>query len=109
MAKFYGAVGYVKPVEVRPGYWQDEVYEYDHFGDVPEYISRWTTNSNSTNDDLSLNNQVSIVATPFAQHNFPYIKYIKIMDTYWKVTSVKLQYPRLLLTIGGVYNGRKKS
>jgi len=29
------------------------------------------------------------------------------MDSLWKVTAVDVQYPRLILSIGGVYNGEQ--
>lgn len=105
MAKWHGTVGYVKPVETASGVWMDEVAERKYSGDVIRNSSRWSTSSDSTNDDLNVNNQISIVADPFAYQNFHSMKYIEFMGTKWKVTSVEVQYPRLILSLGGVYNG----
>ena len=105
MAKWYGKVGYSETVETSPGVWvpQDTVREY--YGDVIRSTTRWSVNSNSTNDDLTVNSQISIVADPFANNKFHSMKWIEFMGARWKVTSVEPQPPRLLLTLGGVWNG----
>jgi hypothetical protein len=105
MAKFHGPIGYGKPVEIRPGFWKDQITERMYSGDITRNTSKWTTSSDSTNDDLNINNQISIISDPFACQNFQSMKYIEFMGTKWKITSVEVQYPRLILTIGGVYNG----
>ena len=105
MAKWFGKVCYSETVETAPGVWtpQDTVREY--YGDIKRNSTRWNVNSESTNDDLTVNVQISIVADPFAIDKFYSIKWIECMGTKWKVTSVEPQFPRLLLTLGGVYNG----
>lgn len=105
MAKWFGKVGYSETVETTPGVWlpQDTVHEY--YGDVTRNNTKWTGNSESTNDNLTVNVQISIVADPFAIEHFHYIKWIEYMGTKWKVTNVEPQFPRLLLTLGGVWNG----
>lgn len=105
MAKWYGAVGYGIQKQVTPGDWKDEIVERNYAGEVEQNTSRWTSNSDSTNDDLTISNRISIVADPFAYENFHSMKYVEFMGIKWKITSVQVLYPRLLLTIGGVYNG----
>lgn len=105
MGKWYGPIGYAENVEVRPGVWQDTITERMHYGDIIRNNNRWTPSPDSTNDDLNVNNQVSILADPFAYQNFKSMKYIGLMGAKWKITSVEIQYPRLILTIGGEYNG----
>lgn len=105
MAKWYGVIGYAIPKQVRPGVWQDEIIDREYRGDLIKHSNRWSTNSDSTNDDLVLNNQISIIADAFAEQYCQRIKYVTFMDAKWKITSVDVTYPRLLLTIGGVYNG----
>lgn len=104
MAKWYGVIGYATPVQTSPGVWNDEIVEHHHSGDVIRNTSRWSSNADSTNDDLNINNQISILADPFARDNFHSMKYAEFMGTKWKISSVEVQYPRLLLTLGGVYN-----
>lgn len=105
MAKWFGKVGYSETVETAPGKWtpQDTIHEY--FGDVIRTTTRWAGNSDSTNDDLTVNCQISIVADPFAINKFHSMKWIEFMGAKWKITNVEPQPPRLLLTLGGVYNG----
>lgn len=104
MAKWYGVIGYGETVQTSPGVWEDKITERTYAGDVIRNTSRWSTSSNSTNDDLNINNQISIIADPFAYQNFHSMKYAEFMGTNWKITNVEVQYPRLILTIGGVFN-----
>ena len=106
MAKWYGVVGYSIPT-LKPGsVWKDEIVERNYSGDVKRSTSQWNNNPDSTNDDLNVNIQISIILDPFARDNFQSIKYVTFMGKKWKVKSVEpVDFnPRLLLTIGGVYN-----
>lgn len=106
MGRWFGKVGYSETVETAPGVWmpQDTVREY--YGDVTRNVTRWTGNSDSTNDNLTVNTQISIVADPFAVEKFYSIKWIEFMGAKWSVESIDpTQPPRLILTLGGVYNG----
>lgn len=105
MTKWYGRVGYSETVETRPGVWlpQDTIREY--YGDVKRNATRWSGNSDTTNDDLTVNTQISIVADPFAIDKFYSMKWIEFAGTKWKITNVEPQFPRLVLTLGGVWNG----
>ena len=107
--KFCGIVGYCETVEEtgdREGNWiPDKITERKYFGDVLRNTRRWDNNSDSTNDDLNVNNSFSIVADAYAYNHFFAMKYVKWMGSCWKITNVEVQRPRLILTVGGVYNG----
>jgi hypothetical protein len=105
MAKFYGPIGYAESVEKSPGVFMDEVTVRNYSGDLLSNNSRWSSSSESTNDDLNISNRISILADPYAYQNFHSMKYVEFMGTKWKINSVEVQYPRLILSIGGVYNG----
>lgn len=107
MAKWFGYVGYAFPEEIKPGVWKDRIVKRQYSGDVERSTSRWSPSSESANDNLTLDKQISIVADPFADANYYAIKFIEYRGTLWKVTSVNPQYPRLVLSVGGVYNGPK--
>lgn len=107
MAKFYGTIGYVDVVETRPGVYEERVTERVYSGDVLRKSSRWTTNPDSINDDLTINTQISILADPYAYKNFHSMRYVEFMDAKWKITSIEVKYPRLVLDVGGVYNGKQ--
>lgn len=104
MAKFYGAIGYAKTVETKPGVWTEQITERDYYGDVIRN-SRRLQSSDKVNDDISISNQISIVADPYAINNFHSMRYAEFMGAKWKISDVEVQYPRLLLTLGGLYNG----
>jgi hypothetical protein len=107
MGKWHGEIGYVSTVETSPGIWEETVTKRNYYGDVLKNASRWSTSSDSTNDNLNISNQISIVADPFAYQNFHSIRYVEFMGIKWKVSNLDVQYPRLLLTLGGVYNGEQ--
>lgn len=104
MGKFYGAIGYAETSEKSQGVWSESITEKNYSGDVLRISRRWQAGEN-LNDDLTISNEISIVADPFAYQNFHTIRYVKWMGASWKVTNVTVQRPRLILTIGGVYNG----
>lgn len=109
MAKFFGIVGYgyaETGIGDRDDIVTDRVVERSYYGDVTRNSRKWESGS-SVNDNLVINNQISIVADAFAWDHYFAIKYVKWMGACWKVTNVEVQRPRLLLTIGDVYNGPK--
>lgn len=104
MARFYGRVGYGEPIEMAPGVWVDEIIEYSYFGDVIRNARNLREGEN-LNFDLSVQNSISIVADAYANEHFFAIRYVEWAGTLWTVTNVEVQSPRLLLWLGGVYNG----
>ena len=103
MAKFFGKIGFTKTEETAPGVYREVITERDYRGDVLRNTRKWE-NGEHLNDDLNVNNQISIVADAYANENFFAMRYISWMGAYWKITNVEVQRPRLILTIGGVYN-----
>lgn len=103
MAKFYGKVGYAEVVETYPGVWEEEFTERNYYGDVLRNTRRLESSGN-VNDNIVVSNVVSLIADPYAYQNFHSIRYVEWMGALWKVTNVEVQRPRLLLTLGGVYN-----
>ena len=108
--KFCGFVGYslgtVEETGDREGNYVEQVEERKYYGDVTRNTRRWSDNSESVNDDLLLNDSFSIVADGFAYEHCAQMKYVRWMGACWKITNVEIQRPRLLLTVGGVYNGQ---
>lgn len=106
MAKFYGKVGYGEQVETAPGVWQDVITEVSYFGDVIRN-TRILQDGGKVNDDLSVSNSISVVADAYANEHFFAIRYVEWAGALWTVDNVEVQSPRLLLRLGGVYNGPK--
>lgn len=103
MAKFYGEIGFGTSIETSPGVYEDQVTTRNYYGDLIKNTRRLQS-SGSVNDDVNISNQISIVADPYANENFYAMRYVKFMGAKWKISDVEVQYPRLILTIGGVYN-----
>lgn len=107
MARFYGEIGYAGvTVEVRPGVWKDGVVEYPYYGDVI-LNSRGLESGDKVNDDISVGNSISIVADAYAREHMFAMRYIRWQGVLWKINTVTEERPRLLLRLGGVYNGPK--
>lgn len=108
MAKFYGAVGYIDYVETAPDVIVEEPVERMYKGDLISN-SRRLSNGESINDTVTINNKISILADPYARNHIHAMRYVKWAGTQWKIDSVDVEYPRLILTLGGVYNGKVES
>lgn len=106
MAKFHGEIGYGETVETPPdsGIWVDWIVEKTYFGDVVRNARRFQEGE-QLNNNLSVNNSISIVADAYANEHFHAIRYIRWMGTLWTVSDVEVQRPRLILRLGEVYNG----
>lgn len=102
--KFAGMVGYETLSEVRPSVWQQTIVERKYRGDVNR-VSRRFQSGEKVNDDVVISNEIEILADAFAFENFQNIKYVTWMGTKWTVNTVTVEPPRLILEIGGVYNG----
>ena len=102
MAKFYGVIGYAVSEQTAPGVHKVKIVERAYYGDVIKN-NRRLQSSEYVNDDVNVSNQISVVADPYAVQNFHAIRYVEFMGVKWKVTTVDVQYPRLLLTLGGLY------
>jgi hypothetical protein len=104
--KFYGPVGYAHSVETKPGVIVEEITEHTYYGDVTRK-SRTLENDDKVNSDLTVNASINIMADAYANENYSAIRYVKLAGSYWKVAEVTPERPRLLLRLGGLYNGRK--
>lgn len=102
--KFYGKIGYGETKEVRAGVWKEEIEEREYFGDFMRNGSSLQS-SDKLNDNFNISHSISIVADPYALEKFSFMRYVEFGGTKWKITNVEIQYPRLILSIGGVYNG----
>lgn len=106
MGKFHGKVGYANTVEQAPGVYVDCITERPYFGDVINAATKWTNGIN-INDNVTVSTKISIVADAYAFDHFSKIKYCKWMCVKWKVIDITPARPRLILTLGGEYNGQK--
>lgn len=103
MAKFYGKIGYAETVETAPGVYEEQIVEREHSGDFVRNSGKLVTSEN-LNSNVDVSTEISIVSDPYAMQHYLTIRYVEIMGAKWKVSSVEIKYPRLILSIGGLYN-----
>jgi hypothetical protein len=108
MARFYGAVGFDHGYHEKPNdpsvYDPDRMVERYYFGDVVKHTRKWE-NDEGKNDDLNITNRISIVADDYTVQHCSAIRYVKWAGACWKVVSMDVERPRIILTLGGVWNG----
>ena len=108
MNKYYGSVGYVSYEETGLDVWEEVTTVRKYGGDVLK-SSRRFTGSEHLNDNVVLNNRISIIADPYAFKHYGDIKWCEWMGTKWEVTNTTIEYPRLILDLGGVYNEQTRT
>lgn len=106
MAKFYGVIGFASMVEDAPGVYIEKFTERPYFGDIGRNTRRLESSGN-VNDNINISNEISVVADPYAIEHFHTMRYVELMGAKWKITSVEVKYPRLVLAVGGIYNGEQ--
>lgn len=104
MARYYGSIGFIETVETEPGVWEPTVIERKYSGDVTNTGRRSTSNPESINDNIIFSNEISIIADPYANRNLHSIRYAEYMGAKWKISNISIKPPRLILTMGGLYN-----
>ena len=103
MARYYGNIGYCVMNETSPGVWEEQIIIRPYSGELVRNI-RKLQSTDQLNDDINVANKISIISDPYANENFYNMRYVEFMGTKWKVSDVEVQYPRLILTLGGLYN-----
>lgn len=104
MSRFSGKIGFFENVEVSPGIWEPKIVEKQYKGDVT--VNNWRNMpvQDKINSDLTISNRVSIISNPYSDSHLDCIKYVVWSGTKWEVTGIEVNRPRLILTLGGVYN-----
>lgn len=102
--KWFGKIGYALDTEVSPGIWEHNVIEREHFGDVLSF-RRNEQPGNEIVEGITLTNKISILADPFAESSIESMLYLTFMGTKWNITNIDVEYPRLIISLGGVYHG----
>ncbi len=104
MARFYGEIGYGIPHETAPGVWEDIMSELKYYGDV-ERLSRQLQEADKVNYNINVSMGISVMADEFAYEHIYAIRYVKWSGSLWTIKNVEVKRPRLIMHIGGVYNG----
>lgn len=102
MAKWYGQIGFAETRETDLDEWTEVIVERPYPGDILSN-SRSMPSGSEINNDITISNKISFITDPYARENFHNIRYATFMGTRWRVTSIDVQYPRLNITLGGVW------
>ena len=106
MAKWFGKIGFSEgKTETRPGVWDEKITPREYYGDLIRNTRRLQTVVDKVNDDINISNQISIVADPYAHENIYAMRYVEFGGTKWKIETVEVSFPRLILDLGGVFHG----
>lgn len=105
MNRFYGNVGFIINKKVAPGVYEPDETTRPYYGDILTHRSRFNQPTDTTNSDLKITNTISIVADAFSIENVGYMRWVEYSNSKWSIESVEVKYPRIELTLGGVYNG----
>ena len=106
MAKWYGPIGYADTVETKPGVHVERIIERNYYGDAIRQ-NRRIRSGDKVIDDIEISNQISIVADPYATEHIYSMRYAEFQGVRWKISDVEVAFPRLILTLGGLYNGEQ--
>lgn len=104
MPKYSGLIGFAKSEDRGDGVWEDKIIEKKYRGDILQNRYRWDTHD-KVNDDFNITNSLSIVSDSFLLDNAYAIRYVTLLGARWEINSLEVKPPRLLLYIGGLYNG----
>ena len=106
--RWHGRIGFVITVqdEIKPSKWVEKAIEKQYYGDILKNNFRWESGL-SVNDDINISNRISVIADNYMTSNLQYMKYIEISGAFWKINSIDIQAPRLILEIGGIWNGKR--
>lgn len=102
--KWSGLIGYSTVTETEPGIWTESIVEKKTSGDLLTNMGRYSADSNTPNDSFTVSNKISIVSNSFVKENLGSMKYLTFMGSKWKISTAEIKYPRILITLGGVYN-----
>jgi hypothetical protein len=107
MSKFYGNIGFsTEMTEKSPGVWEDNIVVKPYYGDMIKRVRRWQS-GDGVNDNLTISNTLEIIADEFIVQNLTNIRYVEWFGSKWSVSDVTIEYPRMTLTLGGVFNERQ--
>lgn len=107
--KYSGKIGYIETVETTPGVYEEKLTERFYKGDVIKNLRRWENSQSGTNDNISVSNTISIISDSYAATHFMFMRYIVWKGVKWKIDNVGENYPRLTISLGGVYNDETRT
>lgn len=106
MAKYSGMVGFSLQEQTSPGVWTPTITERHLRGDTLNDVASWRSSENRVNDNINIQQRISLMADPFTYKHYSDLVYITLDGVKWKVSTIEVKRPRLLVSLGGLYNGQ---
>lgn len=103
--KYSGKVGFADTREITIDVYEEGIVEKHMIGDFLRYSSQYHFVSQSTVSDIQANHRISLIGTPYAREKFQKMVYITINGERWRISAAELATPRIIVTLGGIYNG----
>lgn len=103
MARFYGSIGFAVECETAPGVWRASIEEHTYIGNVTRNGIRWDQGDNM-NEPIRVDNAISVIGDDYLNAHLADIRYVVYMGRKWKVASIQVQRPRIILQIAGDYH-----
>ena len=103
MPKWYGRIGFSTDSDQGFGIFEKTSEARPYYGDIIHSRPGWTAVSDSTNEKMTVNSRISVVADDFALQNTYRMTWIEYLGTKWYISSVELAFPRIIVDIGNVY------
>lgn len=103
MPKCSGVIGYALAGETQPGVWTESIIEKKYYGDIVR-DNRKIVDQSEINGSINISNNISVVSNKFMLENMAFMRYITFMKSKWKINSVDIKPPRIIITLGGLYN-----
>lgn len=103
---YYGRIGYVSTSQDpdHPTTWNESVSWRYYPGELSALSHRWMNSAEDSNSNINITNKLSIIADPYMCQNASAIRYVELMGSAWYVDSIQIEYPRIILSVGGVAN-----
>lgn len=100
---WYGQIAFSHQTKDETGVVDDHPILKNYYGQVIRNSKR--DQLQNINPNLSITNQISVIADPFLETSFHDILYVTFMGSKWRVSSVEVQpnNPRLTINISELY------
>lgn len=103
MAKCSGKIGFALTVETSPGVFEERIVEKPYKGNITQ-LNAHVEDENSINSNFRINNNISVVANKYFLENLGHMRYVTYKGLPFKITSFQVIPPRLIFSLGSVYN-----
>lgn len=104
MAKWAGKIGFAETVKGDDDITRTTIIERSFKGDVLQDYRNWE-DSEKINGNINISNRISVVAKDYMLTHLQYMRYVTWQGAKWRIKTISVAYPRVILLLGDLYNG----